>query len=239
VAAAIRCGWLECLKAINEWLKRGPDLSLRVPIKERSLEIFGNEKKLDRLRGAESLFGGQLSLAQLGCRICPLPLPFELGPTSSRGKPVLVLENHDSWFSFCAWKMERAHYAAVAYAGGGHRKGLAYDEGFLDELLLRTGSHALCYFGDLDPAGLAIAAGTARRRAQRNSVPLGPATSLYQWLIQDGSHRPMKNPRPHAREDLEWLPPELRQPVETLFSAGMRIPQESLGTTVLKTLTSL
>jgi len=35
------------------------------------------------------------------------------------------------------------------------------------------------------------------------------------------------------------LPIELRQPVEKLFSAGMRIPQESLGTIALKRLSGL
>ena len=38
-------------KRVNEWLKTDPDLALTVPIKERSLEIFGDEKRLDELRG--------------------------------------------------------------------------------------------------------------------------------------------------------------------------------------------
>lgn len=226
---------LECLKMINEWLKRNPDLETRVPIKERSLEIFGNEKKLDRLRcGRESLFGGRLTLAKLACRICPLPLPFEMGPASAQGRPVLVVENHDTWFSFCAWNQENAQYACVAYAGGGHRKGLAYDEGFLDELLQRAHSSELCYFGDVDPAGLSIAAGIARIRADRNVVPLTPATTLYQWVMEHGLRRPMRSRQQSAVEDILWLPDPFRSPVEELFRAGLRIPQESLGTIALR-----
>jgi hypothetical protein len=226
---------LECLKTINEWLKRSPDLQTRIPIKERSLEIFGNEKKLDRLRsGGESLFQGRLALARLGCRICPLPLPFEMGPASAQGRPVLVLENHDTWFSFCDWNRENAQYACVAYAGGGHRKGLAYDEGFLDELLQRARSSELSYFGDVDPAGLSIAAGTARIRANRNAVALTPATTLYQWVIEHGFRRPMRSRQQSAVEDILWLPDPLRSPVEELFRAGLRIPQESLGTIALR-----
>lgn len=185
---------LECLKAINEWLKRGPDLTTVVPIKERSLRIFENEKRLDRLRGgSQRLFGGRLTLADLGCRIFPLPLPFEMGPPCARGRPVLIIENQDTWYSFCTWDELTSQYSCVAYAGGGHRKGLAYDEGFLDELLHRAGAGELKYFGDLDPTGISIAAGVARLRSGRGVVPLVPAVELYGWLLSHGLRRPIRS----------------------------------------------
>lgn len=226
---------LECLKAINEWLKGGPDLKIIVPIKERSLEIFENEKKLDRLRaGSQRLLGGRLALADLGCRICPLPLPFEMGPPCAKGRPVLVIENHDTWYSFCTWNESAAQYSCVAYAGGGHRKGLAYDEGFLDELLHRAGACELKYFGDVDPAGISIAAGVARSRAERGVARLTPAVELYVWLLSNGPRRPMRSRQRQCPADLEWLPDTLRPEVSALFEAGLRIPQEALGTRVLK-----
>jgi hypothetical protein len=53
---------LQAARRVNEWLKTDPDLTLIVPIKERSLEIFGDEKRLDELRGGTTrLFGSSSS----------------------------------------------------------------------------------------------------------------------------------------------------------------------------------
>lgn len=225
---------LDCLRTINEWLKGAPNLRLTIPIKERSLEIFHDEKKLDRLRaGGQDLFSGRLTLASLGCRVCPMPLPFEMGPPSALGRPILVLENHDTWSSFCAWNKAAARYSCIAYAGGGHRKGLSYDEGFLDELLSRAQSSELSYFGDLDPVGLAIAAGISRLRADRNAMPLTPAAELYGWLIERGVRRPLRSRQRADVKDVLWLPERLRAAVAELFAAELRVPQESLGTLAL------
>ncbi len=224
---------LESAKRINEWLKSDPDLSLIVPIKERSLEIFGDEKRLDHLRGGTNNLFGQVSLTSLGCRLCPIPLPFEAGPATARGQPILIVENNDTWASFSAWNRGAGRYAAVAYAGGGHGKSLAYDEMFIDELINRFRAEGLFYFGDLDPAGLRIASRAAERRAQRGGLPLEPAASLYAWLLNRGARTALRPNERATLADLAWLPEDLRGAVESLFADGHRIPQESLGTRVL------
>lgn len=226
---------LQSAKRINEWLKGDPDLTLIVPIKERSLEIFGDEKRLDQLRAGTTSLYGQLSLAALGCRVCPIPLPFEPGPESARGQPVLIVENNDTWASFAHWNRGAGRYAAVAYAGGGHGKSLAYDETFIDELLERFGSTELLYFGDIDPAGLHIASGAAERRARRRALPLQPAELLYAWLLAHGTRTALQSAQRGSSADVTWLPEVLCAPVEALFAEGRRIPQESLGTRVLMT----
>ena len=226
---------LESAKRINEWLKTDPDLSLIVPIKERSLEIFGDEKRLDQLRGGTTTLFGQLSLTALACRVCPVPLPFESGPAAARGRPILIVENNDTWASFSQWNRGMARYAAVAYGGGGHGKSLGYDETFIDELLARFESTALFYFGDIDPRGLHIASRAAERRAQRQACPLRPAATLYGWLVAHGARTDLKRKERASPADLAWLPEELREPVETLFAARRRIPQEALGARVLAT----
>jgi hypothetical protein len=224
---------LESAKRINEWLKSDPNLSLIVPIKERSLEIFGDEKRLDQLRGGTTNLFGQVSLSSLGCRLCPIPLPFEAGPAAACGQPILIIENNDTWASFSAWNRTTGCYAAVAYAGGGHGKSLAYDETFIDELLSRFQARGLFYFGDVDPAGLRIASRAAERRAQRGGLPLQPAVSLYVWLLDHGTRRTLQRAERANPADLAWLPEELRGAVEALFAKGHRIPQESLGTLAL------
>lgn len=221
---------LASLKLINEWLKTDPSLSIIVPIKERSLEIFGDEKRLDQLRsGKVALFDGKLTLPALGCRVCPIPLPYEPGPDTAHGKPVLILENNDTWWSFCNWNRGSSQFSAVAYAGGGNAKGLAYDETFLDELLDRYETSELLYFGDLDPAGVRIAAGAARRRAARGCSPLSPAAPLYDWLLVHGRPAPMHSREQLTIEDLTWLHESARPAIARLFASGRRIPQEALG----------
>jgi hypothetical protein len=224
---------LESAKRINEWLKSDPDLNLIVPIKERSLEIFGEEKRLDELRGSTTSLFGQLSLAALACRVCPIPLPFEPGPGSARGQPILIIENNDTWASFSKWNGSAGRYAAVAYASGGHGKSLAYDESFIDELVDRFRATELLYFGDLDPAGLRIASCAAERRAQRGVLPLQPAAALYAWLLAHGVQTALRQTERASPGDLAWLSEDLRAGVEALFANGYRIPQESLGTRVL------
>jgi hypothetical protein len=226
---------LEAAKRINEWLKSDPDLTLVVPIKERSLEIFGDEKRLDQLRTGTGRLLGHLTLADLACRICPIPLPFEPGPATSVRRPVLIIENNDTWASFSAWNRATGYFSAVAYAGGGHAKGLGYDETFIDELLGRFQAGALYYFGDIDPAGLRIANGAARRRATRRGVPLQPAVSFYMWLLEHGCRTALRRGEQPNTDDLAWLPNKIRSAVEALFVAGQRIPQEALGTQVLAT----
>jgi len=224
---------LQAAKRVNEWLKTDPDLALIVPIKERSLEIFGDEKRLDEMRGGTTKLFGQLGLAAIGCRICPVPMPFEGGHDAARGQPILVIENNDTWASFAAWNRAAGRYSAIAYAGGGHGKSLAYDEAFLDELRTRFGAKALFYFGDLDPAGIRIASRAAERRAQRGDVPLQPASALYEWLLTAGVRTRLPAVEEVLPSDLAWLPNALREAVVALFAAGQRIPQESLGTRAL------
>jgi hypothetical protein len=226
---------LATLRTVNEWLKTDPDLTYTVPIKERSLEIFGDEKRLDQLRTSNThFFSGQLALPALGCRICPIPLPCENGPPEARGGPILIVENNDTWASFCAWNRAAKKFAAVAYAGGGNAKGISYDELFIDSLLERCGSSELFYFGDLDRRGLRIGAGAAQRRAERNAVPLMPAATFYRWLLAHGARVAVEVEEPVPAEDLAWLPGDLHAPVVKLFAAPRRIPQECLGTRVLR-----
>jgi hypothetical protein len=224
---------LDSAQRINEWLKNDPDLTLIVPIKERSLEIFGDEKRLDQLRGGADTLFGRVSLAAIGCRVCPIPLPFESGPASACGNPLLIIENNDTWASFSTWNRTSGRYSAVAYAAGGHGKSLAYDEAFIDELLRRFKADAVFYFGDIDPAGLHIASRAAKRRADRHAVPLRPSVGLYTWLLAHGLRTPLTRHHRSFPDDIAWLPRELRPEIEALFAARQRIPQEALGLRVL------
>jgi hypothetical protein len=83
---------LDTLVAINTWLFRSRD-DLEVPVRERSLEIFGDEKALDRLL-LTTLFGpDRLSLPLLRARRAT---PRMFTQTVGDGDELLVAENSDT-----------------------------------------------------------------------------------------------------------------------------------------------
>jgi hypothetical protein len=95
---------------VNQWLHGSRD-HLKVPSRERSLEVFGDEKALDRLVGT-ALFGpGRLSLELLQCRRVAPRLNCE---SAGDGDLLLVVENSDTFDSLLT----------VLRGRGDHRVGL-------------------------------------------------------------------------------------------------------------------
>ncbi len=200
-----------------------------MPTRERSIQIFGDEKRLDEIRkGEPTLFDGRISLDDLHCYPVAPPLPFETPEKPPGGRPILVLENYHSYDSFRRWNREAALYAAVAYGGGNaFRQGA----GNLDELIARTAADGALYVGDLDPSGVYILLGVnERRRADRRAL-VQPHCGLYRWLLAHGCRRPLdKAPRDGSTGRLgEVFPAGIAGALGELWAAGLRIPQESFG----------
>ncbi len=218
------------LEAINTFLLsiRGKDLTM-VPTRERSLQIFGNEKRLDGLRkGKHSLFEGQVSLADLHCYPVAPPLPYEAPPQRLSGRPILVLENYHSYDSFCRWNREAGVYAAIAYgAGDAFRQGA----GNLDDIDSATAADGAVYVGDIDPAGIKILIGANQRRRAEGRTTLRPHRGLYRWLLAHGRRRPLETAFADiiAAELASTFSPEIAAGLVDLWTSGQRIPQESFG----------
>ena len=218
------------LQAINAFL-----LSIRgrapvpAPTRERSLQIFGDEKRLDDLRkGGQSLFEGRVPLADLHCYPVAPPLPHETPPMQVPGQPILVLENFHSYDSFCRWNREAGLYAAIAYGGGNaFRQGA----GNLDDLIAGTQADGTLYIGDLDPAGIRILIGVNRRRRSEGRNSLRPHRGLYRWLLANGRRCPLESRLENPEIDGlgDELPADLSSALTELWLTGHRIPQESFG----------
>ena len=218
------------LRAINRFLVSARDKSLSpVPTRERSVQIFGNEKRLDDIRNGEpTLFEGRISLDDLHCYPVAPPLPCETPDSPSAGRPILVLENYHSYDSFRRWNREAALYAAVAYGGGNaFRQGA----GKLDELIVRTAADGAFYVGDLDPPGIDILLGVNHRRRAEGRILMQPHRGLYGWLLAHGCRRPLnKAPRDGLAARLgEVFPTGIADALGELWADGLRIPQESFG----------
>ncbi len=217
----------DCLR-INQFLQQSHPVGPRVPIKERSLEIFGDEKRLDALRATTLFREDRMTLERLGCLVVPEPLGWMRGPTPN-GK-VLILENAATFHSFAAWNQQAARFSAVIY-GGGHR--VIDGVGFLAHLASEVGEISqVFYFGDLDPEGLRIPV-LANEKAKKLGLPsVEPLEDAYGFLLSlpDSCRAPMED---NLREaPVDWLP-KYEAEVRQLFLSSHRIAQEWLGAKTL------
>ena len=222
---------LRDLRAINAFLiaNRGQSL-VRVPTNERSLQILGNEKRLDQLRkGALTLYEGRITLEQLACFPVAPPLPHEAPALPAAGRAVLVLENQHSFESFRIWNAGTAAFAAVAYGGGNAFRQAA---GNLDDIIARTGGYHALYLGDIDPAGVRILAGVNATREAAGLPRIAPHAALYRWLLDHGPRCRLDTSVDRWRDiDLDGqFGPDLASRIRELWTYGHRVPQEAFGT---------
>ena len=214
------------LLKINEFLIARQGNLTRVPVRERLLQVFGDEKKLSVRR--DGLFGGRLKLSTIGAYDPPLPF-CSAGPSRpAPGLPLLVVENHHTFASFLAANDELRVFSAIAY-GVGH----AFSKSALglDEVAGRFRATKLHYFGDLDGRGLATPYCVAQARERDGLSPLEPARELYRWLLDHGTRRPnSRRVGTQARTSAQvWLGGAEGDRIADLWKSKERIPQESLG----------
>lgn len=217
------------LVRINEYLcKHRHDLRL-IPLRERSLQIFGDERKLSSMLADGSLLDGRLPLALIGAFDPPLPFCAEGPPHPAPGRPILVLENHHTYASFLEANKRWRVYAAVAYGVG---NAFSKSAAGIDEVVSRyQGSH-IHYFGDLDGQGILTPWRVSHSRIKRGLEPVQPARFLYTWVIRHGIRRPVEGRiKDRARDAVRlWVGDDLAEEIMDLWDGGKRIPQESLGT---------
>lgn len=214
---------IQNLTAINLWLFRSRD-GLEAPVRERSLEIFGDEKALDRLL-LTSLFGpDRLSLSLLRARRA---VPRMVTHTAGDGNELLVVENSDTFDSLIRALSERS--GPIGIVGWG--AGAGFEASVLSVADLDRPISAIHYFGDLDPSGLRIPANASALAASSGLPAVRPAVGLYEALLAAG--RPQSDQQAlslsTAHDLTEWLAPAHREPVARLLCDGQRLAQEAVG----------
>jgi hypothetical protein len=212
---------LHTAKAVNAWLLRRRGRFLSVPLRERSLEIFGDEKYLDSRVRTDALFAGRLPLATIGAFIVPHPVPYRA--VQAPGRPILIVENHHTYWSLAEWNHETRRYAAVVYSSG-HALGTRSEA--LEAVIRECNANGAQYFGDLDPLGIFI----PLRFNLTSTLRLQPAHDLYRMSLEIGTRR---NEVARLAGDeaaaAEWLPAYAIE-LASLWTSGRWIPQESIGT---------
>lgn len=176
---------------INTYLLNRPAGVIAIPHRERALRIFGDEKVLDS-NTHEGLFNGRVTLADLDCFYCPEPLPFHvlsMERIEITGKPLLVVENANTYWSCWQANAVVKCYAAVIYGQGFRVMGNAVsraNDGLLD-IENELNSKGIAYFGDLDPTGIAIPTRINDRRKENGLPALYAELNLYRALL-DTNH---------------------------------------------------
>jgi hypothetical protein len=216
------------LLRVHEGL-RDRAFAVEAPLRYRSLQLTGQEKRLGDLMKT-SLFGpGRLSKRLLGCMREAIPFAWE--ETGGGGRRALVLENAGPFHVALRYLAEnKSPYGVVIYGGGGvFKRSVRY----LAELPVAV--EAVDYVGDIDWDGLDIASHAQRVAAERGLPPVSAATTFHGVMIATAGRMGHPNgwPSPKVQRQrpdaLGFLEPGIRSGVEGLVARGHRIPEETLG----------
>ncbi len=217
----------EDLLRLNEFFRQGGTSKPVVPIKERSLQIFGDEKRLDALLVTSLLRSDRLTLDRLRAELIGEPMGWRRGPVKASDCPLLVIENAATWHSYCRWNAERSLFSAVVYGKG--FQSAASVQYLADIFTELGGTRGVVYFGDLDPPGLQIPAQASAYAQARGLPPIAPHYWSYRQLLEVGRGQETDwEGEPGSLSDVEWLA-ELTGPVWDLFARQKRLAQEHIG----------
>jgi Wadjet anti plasmid transformation system JetA-like protein len=220
---------LERMRRINAWLRDRADDEPEVPARERSLELFGDEKLLEQLQGGRLFGEDRLSLGLLRARrVHP---PFVLHRISS-APVLLVIENHHTYDSFTRLLDAGSGVGIVAYGAGN-----AFTATVTYASDLGRPFRQIAYFGDVDARGLRIPADASRVGAAAGLPEIRPAVRLYERLLRVGIRAPASPVTAETAGQLAaWLPATLRPEVEAMLVRGERMAQEAVGSNALRSL---
>jgi hypothetical protein len=219
---------LETVGRVNDWLHDSRD-PLIVPSRERSLEIFNNEKALDRLAGS-ALFGpGRLTLELLRCRRVVPRLHCE---PAGDGDLLLVVENSDTFDSLLTALRDRDGHR-VGLVGWG--AGAGFEASVLSVVRIDAAIAEIRYFGDLDEKGLRVPLSASALAESIGLPPVRPADALYNAMFRLGVPQQGQRKLSHgAAADLGlWLDSAHRPSALRVLMAGDRLAQESVGLSYL------
>ena len=212
----------ELLRQVRRFLRDlAPDEPV-VPLRERSLQLTGDEKLLDGYLGRRLFAPGRLSLDLLRCRRLHPPFAWrEVG----EAPVLLVVENHDTYHSL-GRAIDRDE--GIGYVAFGCGNQFVASIGSVADLPRPV--ERILYFGDLDLEGLRIPARAAGVARALDLPTVEPAAGLYEALLRVGTRGRGTTVSPtEAREAASWLPARQLDEVIALLIGGERFAQEGLG----------
>jgi len=211
------------------------------PLKNRSLQLTGDEKLLQKFAKTKLFGPGKLNLAMLGCEREVLPIAFERISIS----PVMLMFENAAPFML-ARRVAREtlasgtvpEFGTIAYGGG---KQVLKSAEYLPTIEPKVES--VLYVGDLDAEGLEIA-GELKERSK--AVPVRPATAFHAAMLDSAAELdapdgwPAKDGQSRAigRRASEFPDSSIRDACMRIVQMGKRIPEEVLSTRWIRRLLS-
>jgi hypothetical protein len=191
--------------------------------------VLGHEKALDALLPTTAFGPDRLTLDLLRTFRAHPPLPVvRVGD----GPVLLVVENDDTFHSVrTALATYPGPVSHVAWGAGGAFEASVRSCGDL------PGVDRVRYFGDLDAAGLRIPRNAAQTAATEGLPVVAPAHTLYRSLLASNVRQGGQPPVPAEQRAAltDWLADgSLAQQCSALLEAGVRVPQEALTLTALR-----
>lgn len=212
-------------KRIDGWFLSGKASAFFIPMRERSLEILGDEKGLDAMTNSPFFRKGKISLATLRCFRVPEPIPYSV-KADSRSRSCLVIENATTYFTFRKWNEAAREYRAVAY-GGGNAFSCSW-EGLIE---LSGQVEEIEYFGDIDGEGLRIPWAVSKY-IEQTGLPFRLSPRFYEMLLELGAGNRLPGAGRHQpnKTMIEWVTAqlglELAGRIIRVIGDNRRIPQE-------------
>ena len=213
---------------LDQWFKANRNFTPPlIPMRERSYEIFRDEKELDSFRNTVAFKEGNISLEALRCFIVYAPMPTEFGPAGTEGKPALLVENHTTHWTLAEWNKEVGRYRCIVY-GGGNKASAAWK--WLEWKKVEYQYSEILYFGDIDVTGLDIALSARESIENFGNVSFSLDENLYRLALrlakEEGGVQTGKGRTAYRDATFAMLPDDLAQAIRELFERECRIPQE-------------
>lgn len=231
------------VKLLNRYfLKYGEMKQEPVSVNERSFQIWGREKFLQKEQGKQILTHCGVTLEQLNVYHTTEPLAYY---SCSKEVPqtILILENKDTFYSMRKYllngrrKILGETIGTVIYGAG---KGILRsfeDFGFCVESYINAGDNRILYFGDLDYEGIGIYERLKELFGEDHI--LMPFVEAYEKMLQKSEICGMdflpetseKQNRNISGTFFRFFPDEITEKIQKILTAGKYIPQEIINIT--------
>lgn len=230
----LRHSELRDARQIQTWLAAGTGRQASLALRERSLEIFGDDKHLELLLGGRFFAAGGIDLSILRCHVVHVPL---LTMDVGIGDVLLVIENKDTFDSAVRAVRALGNRSSVRWVAFGHGDVVLHSIFSVCEWPIRPSS--IWYFGDVDLRGVEILTLLLRSSASLG-IHVAPHDQLYCALLTAARERAIeltgdaRCSAARAHDLASWFSGELREGVEAVLRRGGRYPQELVAGALLQ-----
>ncbi len=232
----------DAILKLDKYLFKENDLSSQISRKERSFEIFGEEKQLDNTEFRSILKELEITGTVLSFYDTPEYCFHDYIPDRKNNMVILILENKDIWFDLrklmfdnSARELLNTKIDGVLYGEGNRISGLGSLEQYNE--FLNCSNVSYLYWGDIDRAGLNIYCSLLRNSSSCSISLFVPAymVMLEKSLLSEMPDSEDKRDITDDYSDIISLFPEKHKNILiNSIESNKRIPQEIINYKWLK-----